>query len=475
METTIEQSEKTEIPDIFDGGDMSEFFKYIPDSDLYVAEEFERNPHPDAQWFPGVGLGLFIHWGISSVQGQYDLSWGMIKRPSGYAEGKRQYSGLPAVTRHVPPSVYWGNAEQFDAKNFDPDKWLSAAAKAGFKYAILTTKHHDGFALWPSEHGDFNTKKYLGGRDLVQEYVEACRRYGLKVGLYFSPPDWYQSRDYMNYSCDPENPCLDYNWEPITDTTYTPAEQGNPIHSRFGPVGLRKEIREYNRLLIEELLGNYGQIDLLWFDGPGGDCMSVQRMRELQPQILINHRGRPYGDFNSAAENAFPEEKRDRGWWDYCNELSDGGWGYLKHEIYKPTAWFLAELGKTRAWGGNFVVNAAPDCHGEMPQAYYDRMQEIATWMQVNAESVFDVEGTDLWPERSNVPVTRRANQLYLHIHWLVGTPAILSDLDEPVTVTLDGTPISYRYAERQLEVAVPYGHSSTLSKIILVELPQES
>jgi alpha-L-fucosidase len=467
----MDTTERTELMDNLEQAEMAEFFKFIPDSDLYRHEEFERNSHPDAQWFPGSGLGLFIHWGLSSVSGEYDLSWGMIKRPPKYGETKKKYCGLPAVTRHVPPAVYWQNAEKFDAANFDPDKWLSAAAKASFKYAILTTKHHDGFALWPSKHGDFNTKKHLGGRDLVKEYVEACRRHNLKVGLYFSPPDWYQSRDYMNYSCDPDHPCLDVNWEPITDHDYTPPEQGNPIHSRFGPPEFRKQIREYNRLLLEELLTNYGRIDLLWFDGPGGDCITVERMRELQPQILINHRGRRYGDFNSSAENAFPDSQYQGGWWDYCNELSDGGWGYMNHEIYKPTAWFLAELGKTRSWGGNFVVNVGPDCHGELPEPYYKRMAEIAAWMTVNSEAVFEVESAALWPDKSNVPVTRRSNCLYLHIHWLVGTPAELTDLDEPKSVRLEGVPIPYQYQNRTLTVAIPHERSSTLSKIVKVQL----
>ncbi|HEX7844451.1 MAG TPA: alpha-L-fucosidase, partial [Chitinophagaceae bacterium] len=155
--------------------------------------------HPDAQWYPDAGLGLFIHWGLSSVK-DLDASWPMITG-WGLASIKLDSAEMARVIRErqynindsrpvLTPNEYWSMAKEFNPKNYDPDKWMKAAKEAGFTYAVLTTKHHEGFAMWPSKYGNFNTSNYMGGKDLVKPFIEACRKYGIKVGLYFSPPDW---------------------------------------------------------------------------------------------------------------------------------------------------------------------------------------------------------------------------------------------------------------------------------------------
>ena len=154
--------------------------------------------HPEAQWFANAALGLFIHWGIPSVSGEFDLSWGMWKNEPGTRKLCAQIYGLQGPGLTITPEEYWELARDFNPQEFQPEKMLKAAKEAGFTYAVLTAKHHDGFALWPSEYGDFSTKNYMGGRELVGEYVEACRKTGMKVGLYFSPPDWYFTRRYCN-------------------------------------------------------------------------------------------------------------------------------------------------------------------------------------------------------------------------------------------------------------------------------------
>src|SRR4051794_28637639 len=160
--------------------------------------------HPDAQWYPDASFGLFIHWGISSVKAM-NISWPMIpgrplaaKRIDDPAERERivreEDWNLNGKKPLISPNEYWAMARDFNPQSYDPDKWLKAAKEAGFTYAVLTARHHEGFALWPSEYGDFSTKNYMGGRDLIKDYVEACRRNGLKVGLYYSPPDWHFDR-----------------------------------------------------------------------------------------------------------------------------------------------------------------------------------------------------------------------------------------------------------------------------------------
>ena len=116
---------------------------------------------PARRWFPEAGLGLFIHWGLSSVDGNQELSWGMMTHCP--------WKAPKAIT----PEAYWKLADRFNPRHYNPEKWLQAAKDAGFGYAVLTTKHHDGYALWPSKFGDFSTRTKMGGRDLVRLYVDA--------------------------------------------------------------------------------------------------------------------------------------------------------------------------------------------------------------------------------------------------------------------------------------------------------------
>jgi alpha-L-fucosidase len=149
------------------------------------------NAHRDATWFDGAGLGLFIHWGISSAHGKADLSWAMIK--------DKPWNAGSEISIDITPAEYWALTERFDPQNYNPKHWLAAAKAAGATYAVLTAKHHDGYTLWPSESGEIGVKTSLGGRDLVRPFVEACREVGLKVGLYYSPPDWHFSRHHMSF------------------------------------------------------------------------------------------------------------------------------------------------------------------------------------------------------------------------------------------------------------------------------------
>ena len=420
-----------------------------------VEEKFSRNRHPDAQWYPKAGLGLFIHWGLSSVTGWSDLSWGMIK-PSKEGNGKNvERWGLPSPARNVPPNEYWKQIKGFDAAKFDPDKILAAAKKAGFEYAILTTKHHEGFCLWPSEVGDMTTKNYLNGRDLVGEFAAACRRQGLKVCFYYSPPDWYFERDYMSFSRDPDIPDAGCDWEPRKRKEKTPAFEA--------------AYREYNRVQIEELLTRYGKVDMLWFDGMGSDCVSVKRLRELQPGIIINDRGRSYGDvFTQDSECRFPRERRPKGcWWEYIHTLCDGGWGYRYHECYKPVAWLISETGRARSWNGNFVANVCPNAHGELPDVYYKIMDEMAAWMKANGRVFKEAEGTDLWPEHCNVAVTRTGKIHHFLYDWLQTGDIICDRFPKPKSVTVGGTQIPYDWKNGTLKISIPYQKIGNLTTVV--------
>ena len=128
-------------------------------------ENFQRTTHPDAQWFGEAGFGLFIHWGISSVHGGIDLSWGMMDEKPWDPENKHV----------IPAEEYYKLAEHFKPDKYNPDKWLKAAKEVGIRYAVMTTRHHDGYAMWPSDYGELGVKKCLPGVDFVDGFAKACR------------------------------------------------------------------------------------------------------------------------------------------------------------------------------------------------------------------------------------------------------------------------------------------------------------
>ncbi len=324
--------------------------------------QYVRTAHPDAQWFGSAGLGLFIHWGISSVHGGIDISWGMMANTPWDAHlGNRN---------KIAPEEYFQLADRFAPDRYDPERWLAPAAKAGFAYAVMTARHHDGYAMWPSEQGAFGTRTHLRGRDMVQPYVEACRRNGLKVGLYYSPPDWYWNRQYMSFNYgsfadgrSPDRPEFGLRHEP---TTIPPK-----------PKGWDERYQDYIREQVVELLMRYNP-DLLWFDG-GPAVMSIADIRRFNPGIVVNPRMHGYGDFKTP-ECAMPDGPIDD-WWELCEIWPECGWGYeaTGGERFRSLDWFLGRLRQVRKWNGNYLINIGPRPDGSLPNAYYERVAELTS------------------------------------------------------------------------------------------------
>lgn len=404
------------------------------------------NPHSKAQWFPEAGLGLFMHWGIHSVAGAQP-SWSMIK----------DYRWAKPVKLY-PPQNYFALAESFKPDKWNPEKWLKLAKDAHFKYAVLTIKHHDGFALWPSKYGNFNTKNYLNGRDLVKDYVEGCRENELKVGLYFSPRDWH------------------HPYYPMTDVDYDNNKRRQ--FKEVDPVEDREHFEQFMAYTIGqlyEILTSYGKIDVLWFDGfkwHDHDLHSkavFEWIRSLQPGIIINDRwAKVRNPDNEEEEISFGDitthevkeaAHRPVGWWEQCTIWDKGGWGYNVYEEVNDTEWLLRGLIRARAWGGNFLPNIGPRPDGEMTRGYYSELPILAKWMDIYASSIF---GTTALQNTSivNVPVTCRDNAWYLHINpeydrtkpITVDTKAIPSDIIE----MRNSLPLNYSISKGIITIDVP-------------------
>ena len=363
--------------------------RYIPAPVLI--QSFQRTTHPAAMWYPEACLGLFVHWGISSVHGSIDLSWGMMADTPWQTSNK------------ITPVEYFTLAERFRPKRYHPMEWLDAAKRAGFRYAVLTVRHEDGYTMWPSRYGTFGTHTRLNGADLVRPFVEACHKSGLKVGFYYSPDGWYENRDYMSFS-------------------YRSTGRGERPHRGLDheimdlpekPEGWRERINSVAAGQIRELLTNYGPIDLLWFSG-GPEVISIEELRRLQPGMVLNSRMHGYGDFDTP-EGIMPYD-RPAGdiWWERCDMWDPPGWGFHTMQKIRSTGWILSLLAEVRSWQGNLLVSWAPGPDGNMTGEYYARLAELERWMEHSGESIYGCGGGP-YPENCNVPATARDNVIFLH------------------------------------------------------------
>ncbi len=380
-----------------------------------------HNSDPGAQWYPAAGFGLFLHWGLASVRA-INISWPMIPGRA-LAKKKLEPEELARVIKEedwnldgkpnsITPNEYWEQVTSFDPQKYDPEKWCEAAKAAGFVYVVLTTKHHEGFAMWPSAFGDFNTKTHAGRKDLVKDYVAACRKFGLKVGLYFTGPDWHFDRDYMTflyhgaYKLNPELPQLDGDLKPRTTTK---------SHEEIS-----QHQAEFSKLFsgqLEELLSGYGEINVLWFDGKPafpdpGASFPISRIRKLQPQIVVDGRLHGSGDFFTY-ERTMPKKKTVPGWAELCNTWT-GAWPYVANAAYRSNGWALGELATCRSMGINLLLGTGPMSSGELHPNAYKNMDVVAEWMKANGVAVHDVEPLG-GKESASVPAAGKGSMRYLY------------------------------------------------------------
>lgn len=392
--------------------------------------ESRQNTHLDAQWFPKAGFGLFIHLGIAAVHGGIDLSWAMLANKS-WEDGT------------ISPKDYWALADFWNPVQFKPRKWVKLAKDAGFRYIVLITKHHDGYTMWPSKYGTLGVKQKLGGRDLVREFVNACRENDIKVGLYFSPPDWLFDAKYTNWDASKKS-ILDIQHQPLKELPTKPE-------------GHDEKRREMVRNQVRELLTDYGKIDIMWFDGGRGE-ISNDEVRRLQPGIIVNRRNGELGDFGDS-EGTLPA-KRFHGWFEANDPCwPSRWWGYSASDRMDTGNEVIEKLVVLRAWGGNFLANVGPCADGSMPEEALEAWKEIGKWMKHSGESVYDVTG-GTFPEKANQPVTMKGdNIMYVHAFPNYHKEIIVQEVKlKPLRATLlrTGGEVAFELKDGILRVRIP-------------------
>ena len=349
----------------------------------------------DMKWYQDARFGMFIHWGLYAIPARGE--W--VKQ-----------------TESIPEQNYQPFFETFNPTEYNPREWARAAKEAGMKYAVMTTKHHDGFCLFDSKYTDYKATNTLAKRDLTREYVDAFRAEGLKVGFYYSLLDWHH----------PDYPIAGDTIHPFRNFPEYQDHKGNlPAYA------------DYLRNQVEELLTNYGKIDLIWFDFSYGVMSGeawkatelVKMVRKLQPGIIIDNRlggniksAEPEiyaGDFASPEQIIPPEGVTNEDGkpipWEACITLNDH-WGYnASDKNWKTPMTVVRTLVECVSKGGNLLLNVGPTAKGEIPAECLDILFDVGEWMHANGESIYGAGNAGAAkPEWGRW--TRKGNRLFAHL-----------------------------------------------------------
>ena len=338
-------------------------------------------------WFDTADFGMFVHWGHSSQQG-CELSWPLVGG----------VFSLP-LCGDIPVEEYHSTARTFNPIGYKPHEWALMAKRLGMQYAILTTKHHDGFAMFHTQHSDFSIQQTPYGRDILREFIDAMRSEGIRVGLYFSLIDWHHP-DYPAFT--------------NADKPYVFGQYRQPTPEQW------ERFISFMKGQLRELLTNYGKIDLLWFDGSWERTPEqwhaqelVEMIRSLQPEILVNDRLPGGGDFETP-EQFIPPQPPNRAW-ETCMTINDS-WGYNAiDKNFKSPRQLIHTLCEVAGKGGNLLLNISPMGNGEIQPELLERLAVIETWMAGNSESIIGTQ-PGLEPWQFYGPSTRKGNRTYLHL-----------------------------------------------------------
>lgn len=300
------------------------------------------------EWFGNAKLGIFIHWGIYAVRGVSE-SW------SFYNE-------------YLPYDEYMSQAKGFTAKNYDPKAWVDLIKESGAQYTVITTKHHDGMALWDTKAGELSMKKCTPAkRDLITPFAKEVRSHGLKLGLYYSLLDWSnenypnKTKNQKRYTNDPQR------WDKFV---------------------------KFNMAQLSELSNEFNP-DLFWFDGDWEQTAEawhssdiIKLLRKKNPNVIVNSRIQGYGDY-ATPEQGIPVTRPSAEYWELCQTINDS-WGYQPtDQNFKSPYQVLRTFCDCLSNGGNLLLDIGPREDGTIPQEEVDVLKELGRWTHKHAEAIY--------------------------------------------------------------------------------------
>jgi len=354
----------------------------------------------DTKWFTHDRFGMFLHWGLYSMPSRHE--W--IRH-----------------TEEIPTGLYDEKYfKRFDPDLYDPNIWAAAAANAGMKYFVITTKHHEGFCLWDSRQTDYKAPNTPAKRDLLRPMVEAFRSKGLRTGFYYSLIDWHHPHFVIDKHIGP--------YRNLSPEKMAEMNQGRD----------QNQYAEYMYEQTRELLSDYGDVDVLWYDfsypkpdgsGKGHKDWNSEKLmkliRKLRPNIILDDRL----DLPDGWDVKTPEQVQSRSWmmvggkpvvWEACQTFS-GSWGYHRDEnSWKSVEMLVQMLIDSVSKGGNLLLNVGPTSRGEFDERALARLQGIGEWMKRHNRSIYGCTQAPAEfkaPQDCRLTYNPETNRMYVHVY----------------------------------------------------------
>ena len=396
-------------------------------------------------WWKEAKFGMFIHWGVYAV-------------PAGTYNGK-QYPGIGEwIMNHakIPVAEYRTYAKSFNPIKYNPEAWVKMAKDAGMKYIVITSKHHDGFALFDSKVTDWDivdASPY--GKDVLKPLVAACRKQGLKIGFYYSQAqDWNHAGGAAGGG----------HWDS--------AQNGN-FDAYLEKIALPQ---------VKEILENYGGLDIIWWDTPQN--MTPERAKKFMaltakyPNLIMNNRlgGGYHGDTETPEQyvpaTGFPGRN-----WESCMTMNDT-WGYKSYDNnWKSTKSIIQDLANVASKGGNMLLNVGPTPAGEIPQPSVERLADVGRWMKKNSEAIYGTSPSP-FPYLSWGRATRKGQKLYLHVfnypaNGKLGVP-MSNKISKAYLLTDAKKQLKVNGEQGRSSIQLPAVLSDTMNTVVVVEFSGE-
>ncbi|MGN6552559.1 MAG: alpha-L-fucosidase, partial [Verrucomicrobiota bacterium] len=398
------------------------------------------------KWFREARFGMFIHWGVYAV-------------PAGTYNGKR-VPGLGEWIMNrgkIPMAEYQAYAKDFNPVKYDPDAWVRLAKEAGMKYIVITSKHHDGFALFDSKVNDWDIVGATPyGKDLLKPLAEACRKQGIKLGFYYS-----QAQDWNNGGA-----AAGGKWDPA---------QEHDMDDYIDKVAVPQ---------VKELMSNYGEFPaVLWWDTPKD--MNRERagklieLLKLKPGIIHNNRlGGDYKGDTETPEQFIPATGFPGRDWETCMTMNDT-WGFKSYdENWKSTETIIRNLVDIASKGGNYLLNVGPTAQGEIPAASIERLKAVGAWMKDNSEAIYATTASPFkrlpWG-RCTKKVAGDETTLYLHVfNWPTNGKLLVPGLKNSVgaaRMLVSGQKLKFSSTAKGVELQVPAEAPDKISSTIVLQI----